>query len=118
MKRIMMLPVAALIISLALPQFSQATIVKNEVAAVEEKDVKYTEITVDQLPEAVSKALAKDYAGFTTDKALKGDDGSFKVKVSKGEDKSVLFFSENGEFVKSEKASDKAKSEKENPEKP
>ena len=118
MKRIMMLPAVALTICLALPQFSQATTVKNEVVAVEEKDVKYTEITVDQLPQAVSDAIAKDFVGFKTDKALKGDDGSFKVKVSKGDDKSVLFYSANGELVKSEKATDNAKAEKPNPEKP
>ena len=116
MKKIMMLPAAALMICLALPQFSQATTVQNEVTAVE--DVKYTEITVDELPQAVSDAIAKDFVGFKTDKALKGDDGSFKVKVSKGDDKSVLFYSANGELVKSEKATDKAKAEKPNPEKP
>lgn len=114
----MMLPAAALLICLALPQFSQATTVQNEVTAVEEKDVKYTEITVDELPQAVSDAIAKDYVGFKTDKALKGDDGSFKVKVSQGEDKSVLFYSANGELVKSEKATDKAKAEKPNPQEP
>jgi ribosomal protein S6E (S10) len=103
---------------LALPQFSQATTVKNEVVAVEEKDKKYTEITADQLPQAVSNAIAKDYVGFKVEKAFKGDDGSFKVKVSQGEDKSVLFYSANGELVKSEKATDKAKSEKAHPEKP
>ena len=118
MKRIMMLPAAALMICLALPQFSQAITVKNEVAAVEENDKKYTEITVDQLPQAVRDAIAKDFVGFKTDKALKGDDGSFKVKVSKGEDKSVLFYSANGELVKSEKVTDKAKAEKAHPEKP
>ncbi len=118
MKRMMMLPAAALMICLALPQFSQATTVKNEVAAVDQKEVKYTEITVDQLPQAVNDAIAKDFVGFKTDKALKGDDGSFKVKVSKGDEKSVLFYSANGELVKSEKATDKAKVDKPNPEKP
>ena len=111
MKRMMMLPVAALIICMALPQFSQATTVKTEVAAFQEKEVKYTEIEVDKLPQEVSKALAKDYVGFTTEKAYKGDDGSFKLKVTKGDEKSVLFYSATGEFIKSEKATDKGISE-------
>ncbi len=112
MKRIMILPAAALTICLALPQFSQAMTVKNEVTAFQEKEVKYTEITADQLPEEVSKAIAKDFVGFKTEKAFKGDDGTFKVKVIKGDEKSVLFYSANGDLIKSEKA----KSEKQNPE--
>ena len=118
MKRIMILPATVLTICLALPQFSQATIRPNEVAATQQMDIKYTEITVDQLPQEVSKAIAKDYAGFKTEKAYQGDDGTFKVKVSKGDDMSVLFYKGTGELTKSEKASDKAKLEKANPEKP
>ena len=118
MKRIMILPAAVLTICLALPQFSQATIRTDAVVATQQKDIKYTEITADQLPEAVSKALAKGYVGFKTDKAYQGDDGTFKVKVSKGDDMSVLFYKENGELIKSEKTSDKAKLDKANPEKP
>jgi len=118
MKRIMILPAAVLTICMALPQFSQATILPTEVVATQQMDIKYTEITADKLPQAVSQALEKDYAGFKTDKVYQGDDGTFKVKVSKGEDKSVLFYNGNGELTKSEKASDKAKLEKANPEKP
>jgi hypothetical protein len=118
MKSKMLLPAVALTICLALPQFSQATILNNEVATAQQKEVAYAEITSDQLPKGVSDALAKDYAGFNTDKAYKGEDGSFKVAVSKGTDKSVLFFSEKGELIKSEKATDKAKSEKMKPENP
>ena len=118
MKRIMILPAAVLTICLALPQFSQARILPNEVAATQQMDIKFTEITVDKLPQAVTKALEKDYAGFKTEKAYQGDDGTFKVKVSKGDDMSLLFYNGNGELTKSEKASDKAKLEKANPEKP
>jgi hypothetical protein len=114
----MILPAAALAICLALPQISQATNVQNDVAVTQQKEVKYTEITADQIPEAVSTTLAKDYNGFKTDNVFLGDDGTYKLVVSKGTDKSVLFFSGKGELIKAEKASDKANSEKANPEKP
>ena len=100
----MILPAVVLTICLALPQFSQATIRTNEVAQAQQKAVKYTEITSTQLPKAVSDALAKDYAGFKTDKAYKGVNGSFKVAVSKDTNKMVLYFSANGELIKSEKS--------------
>ena len=111
----MILPAVALTICLALPQFSQATNRTNQVAQVEKKAVKYTETTAAQLPKAVSDALAKDYAGYTTDKVSKGDDGSFKVAVSKGTDKLVLFYSADGMMTKSKKAMDKAKPDKMKP---
>ena len=119
MKKIMILPVIALTFGLAMPQLSQATNVQNEFAVTQEKDVKYTEITEDQVPEAVSKALEKDYAGHKIDKAFKGDDGTYKLAVSKSEHKMVLFFSEDGKLIKSKKA-EAAKTEKsgtENPQK-
>lgn len=103
MKKVMILPAAALTICLALPQVSHSAKIQNDVAMTEQKEVKYTEITVDQIPEAVNKALAKNHAGFKTDKVFKGDDGTHKLVVSKGEMKHVLFFNDKGELLKSEK---------------
>lgn len=103
MKKVMILPAAALTICLALPQVSQSAKVQNDVATTQQKEVKYAEITVDQIPEAVNKTLAKDHAGFKTDKVFKGDDGTYKLEVSKGDYKSVLFFNEQGQLLKSEK---------------
>jgi len=99
-----MFPAVVLTICLALPQFSQATNRNNEVVVAQQVGVKYTEITSDQLPKEVSDALAKDYAGFKTDKAYKGDDGSFKVAVSKDTNKMVLYYSANGQLNKTEKS--------------
>ena len=105
MKKVMILSAAvALILCLGMPQLSQASKSQNDVALVQYENVKYTEITTDQVPEAVSKAVAKDYAGFKTDQAFKGDDGTYKLAISKGTDKLVLFYSANGELIKSEKA--------------
>ena len=59
MKRIMILPAAALTICLALPQFSQATKLQNAVVTTQQKEVKYTEIMVNQLPQEVSECACK-----------------------------------------------------------
>lgn len=104
MKKVMILSAIALTLCLAMPQSSYAKETKSDVAVIQNKDVKYTEITADQIPEAVSKALAKDYAGFKTDNVFKGDDGSFKLAVSKADHKMVLFYNADGKLLKSEKA--------------
>lgn len=102
----MILSAIALTFCMAMPQLSQATNVPNDLALIQNKDVKYTEITVDQIPEAVSKTVAKDFAGFKTDKAYKGEDGTFKLAVSKLENKMDLLFSADGKLLKNEKAVD------------
>ena len=103
MRKIMILSAAALAIFLAMPQLAEATTVKNATSVIQEKTVKYQEIAPATLSEAITKALAKDYAGYTVEKAFLGDDGTFKVAVSKGDSKSAVFFSEKGDFVKTEK---------------
>ncbi len=117
MKKVMILSAVALTVCMAMPQLSQATNVPNDLALIQNKDVKYTEITADQIPEAVSKTFAKDYVGFKTDNAYKGDDGTYKLVVSKLENKMDLLFSEDGKLIKSEKAGD-VKLEKPSSEKP
>ncbi len=108
MKKLLILPAVALALFLAVPQTADATTVQNDYTVIQEKVVKYTEITAATLPEAVSNSLTKDYAGFATDKVFLGDDGSYKVVVSKADDKKELFYNEKGEFVKAEKKAEKA----------
>ena len=103
MRKIMILSAAALAIFLAMPQLAEATTVKNATTTIQEKTVKYQEIAPATLSEAITKALAKDYAGYTVEKAFLGDDGTFKVALTNGETKSMVFYSEKGEFVKIEK---------------
>ena len=111
MKKVMILSVVALTLSLGMPQLLQATNVKSDASVTQQKDVKYAEITVDQIPEAVSKALEKDYVGYKTDRVFLGDDGTYKLEISKGDNKSVLFFTDKGELLKSEKAVNNIKTE-------
>lgn len=107
MKKVMILSAAALMLSLAMPQFAEATKVQNKSTVIQVKETQYREITVADLPEAVSKSIAKDFAGHAIDKVFLGDDGTFKVVVSKGEIKDVLFFDNKGLLLKTEKPAPK-----------
>ena len=100
MKKLMILSAAALAIFLAMPQFAVATTVQNETTIAQEKAVKYTEVAATTLPAAVTATLAKDYAGYTIDKALLGDDGTYKVIVKKDAVKTKLLFTSKGELIK------------------
>lgn len=103
MKKLMILSAAALAIFLAMPQLAEATTIQNNITVTQDKAVKYQEITAANLPAAVTATLTKDYAGYAIDKAFQGDDGTYKVAVSKGAVKAVLFFSATGELIKAEK---------------
>lgn len=103
MKKVMILSAAALMLSLAMPQFAEATNVQNATTMIQVQEVQYSEITVADLPEAVTATIAKDYEGYTTDKVFLGDDGTYKVAVTKADVKEVLFFDAKGVFVKAEK---------------
>lgn len=61
------------------------------------------EIQASDLPAAVTRALNEKYPGYTTDKAYRGKDGTYKIKVSKGDEKQTLFLDARGESVKSMK---------------
>ena len=103
MRKIMILSAAALAIFLAMPQLAEAATVQNATSVIQEKIVKYQEVAPATLPEAITKTLAKDYAGYVIEKAFLGDDGTYKVAVAKGDVKNAVFFSATGDFIKTEK---------------
>jgi len=102
MKKVLILTATALTLGFATPMFANAVKTQDEIALTQEKEVKYTEIKVEELPDEVTKSIASAYVGYKVDKAFKGDDASFKVKVSMGDLKYVLFYSAKGELVKVE----------------
>lgn len=108
MKKVMIFSAVILALSYATPQVASAMKVQNESAFVQDKEVKYTEVKVEEVPEAVNKAIIESYAGFTIEKALLGDDGTYKVKVTKGDKKQVLFYTANGDLIKAEESAKKA----------
>ena len=109
MKKVMILSAAALTLCLALPQITEATQTQNAVVSLQEKEVKYVEITNDKIPEIVTKALSNDYPGYKVDKAFLGSDSTYKVSISKGDMKYNLFYSEKGELIKVEQPAPKEK---------
>lgn len=108
MKRAMILTAAVLAFGFATPQVAKAMIVQNNIAISQQKEVKYQEIKVEEVPEAVIKSIAVAYVGYKIDKAFVGDDASYKVNVNKGDVKQVLFYTAKGELIKAEAAAKKA----------
>ena len=100
MKKLMILSAAALAIFLAMPQIAEATTIENTTSVSQTKAVKYTEITAATLPETITTALLKNYAGYTVENIFQGDNGTYKVIVSKGSVKNVLLFNAKGELLK------------------
>lgn len=84
-----------------LPQEAKANPSQNDLGVVQE--VNYQEIPTENVPETVTKSLEKDYSGYKIDKAYLGDDGSYKLDISQGDVKYVVFYKENGELIKVEK---------------
>jgi len=103
MKKVMILSAAVFALSYATPQFANAMKVENEIAVNQVKEVKFTEIKVEELPAVVSKSISDAYAGFKIDKAFVGDDSSYKINVSMGDLKQVLLYKASGELIKAEK---------------
>ena len=100
MKKLMILSATAMAIFFAMPQFAEATTTQNNITVSQTKAVKYTEITAATLPQAVSEAFAKDFAGYKIDKIFQGDNDTFKLAVRKDAVKSELLFSSKGELIK------------------
>ena len=100
MKKLMILSAAAMAIFFAMPQFAEASTAQNNITVTQEKAVKYQEITAADLPAPVTATLTKDYAGYAIDKVFLGDDGNYKVVVSKEAVKTILLFNNKGELIK------------------
>ena len=100
MKKLMILSAAAMAIFFAMPQFAEASTSENNITVTQEKAVKYQEITAAELPANVTATLTKNYAGYAIDKVFLGDDGTYKVAVSKEAVKTILLFNGKGELIK------------------
>ena len=107
MKKVMILTAAVMALSFATPQVSKAMKVYNQTAVVQDKDDKYKEIKVTELPDAVTKSIANAYTGYKIDQAWKSEDNAYKVKVAMGDLKYQLFYDAKGELIKVEDPSAK-----------
>lgn len=106
MKKVIILTAAVVAFSFVTPQVSNAMKYQNNIAVVGDDD-KYKEIKAEELPEAVTKSISTAYTGYKIDKAFRGEDDSYKVKVAMGDLKYSLFYDEKGELIKVEDPSAK-----------
>lgn len=64
--------------------------------------VKYMLISVVQIPGKICETLLRDFPDYLTEKALRGEDSTFKLIVSKKEVRKVLVFNKAGSLLKAE----------------
>jgi hypothetical protein len=84
------------------------TFPQEQYQVIEEDDVDYSvEIEETELPANVSTSLNELYPEHEVTKVYRGNDNSYKVKVENGDEKSVIYYSSDGEFLKVEEGRDK-----------
>lgn len=62
----------------------------------------FAEIEVAKLPQAVSEAVQKDYAGATIDKAYVNDKEEYKLEISKDGASQTLYADKEGNWIEKE----------------
>ena len=78
----------------------------NNTAFVAQDDVKYNEIKVEELPEAVSKAIKNGYTDYTVSKAYMGSNNTYKVSLTKNKETINVLFNADGDFLKIDQSDD------------
>lgn len=102
MKTIITISATIAVLSLTVPRTAQANRIQIRYGIIQDKEVKYQEITAAEIPDVVTKTLEKDYSGYATEKVFKGDDGTYKIVVAKDKVKEILIFNNKGEVIKVE----------------
>ncbi|WP_461533369.1 hypothetical protein [Sinomicrobium sp.] len=75
------------------------TTVENDNTALVISQEEFTEIAVDQVPEAITTALEKDFKGAVINKAYVNEAKEYKLEITMGEQTGVLYAKENGEWI-------------------
>ncbi len=74
-----------------LPQEQRQTIINYE-----------DEIKKDELPESISISVKENYGDFEITEIYRGSDGSYKIKLKKGDRKLAAYYNSIGEFLRIE----------------
>ncbi|PKQ61943.1 hypothetical protein BZG01_18200 [Labilibaculum manganireducens] len=101
MKRVLIVSAVALMCSLSIPTSVSAGNLVSGTSFVQE-DVKYEELKAEELPKMVQTALTESYSEYAILKSFIGNDGSYKIILSKPEGNIAVYFNTKGEFVKQE----------------
>ncbi|HHC80947.1 MAG TPA: hypothetical protein ENK46_13770 [Flavobacteriia bacterium] len=75
---------------------------ENSKAAIQEKVQDKVEVTINELPEAVTKTLGEQYAAYTAEKAYKATKDKkevYYVKLVKGEDYIKVLIDADGKVI-------------------
>jgi hypothetical protein len=113
MRKGIIMTAAVIVLGISMPSGVMADNA-NQTMQIAQEEVQYEQINVEDLPETVTQAISEGYADYTLSEAYMGTDGSYKVKLTKDEEKVKVFFNASGEFLKIEQADD-AKVEEEAP---
>ncbi|WP_432672476.1 PepSY-like domain-containing protein [Flavobacterium sp. SM2513] len=90
---------SAAIVLGSLTSFANKTIpTTTEIVKIVQEE--YTEITADQLPEAVQTALKTSYPDAIIDKAYVNEKKEYKIEISLGDQKAAIFADANGNWIK------------------
>ncbi|MDQ1771310.1 hypothetical protein GQR60_12150 [Labilibaculum sp. A4] len=101
MKRVLIVSAVALMCSVSIPTSVSAANLVSGTSFVQE-DVKYEELKAEELPKMVQTAITESYSDYAILKSFIGNDGSYKIILSKPEGNIAVYFNAKGEFVKQE----------------
>ncbi|WP_339736306.1 hypothetical protein [uncultured Sunxiuqinia sp.] len=107
MKKGMIMTAAVIVLGISMPSGVMAEST-NQTMQIAQEEVQYEKMNVEDLPEAVTQAISEGYADYTLSEAYMGTDGSYKVKLTKEEEKIAVFFNASGEFLKIEQGEEPA----------
>src|SRR6187402_2966869 len=91
--------IATIILGGASAFAQQSTPPKSEVTTQTVKDI-YTEIKVEEVPEAVKSALTKAYPTAILNKAFVNEKKEYELQVKVGEREGALYADANGVWIK------------------
>ncbi|WP_378186376.1 hypothetical protein ACE939_14730 [Aquimarina sp. W85] len=84
MKKLFVIPVAVIAFTFGNQSMNAKDLTSDTTIEVSTLQEKYTDVAVENLPQAVIDAVAKDYAGATISKAAANKDASnFKLELAK-----------------------------------
>lgn len=81
-------------------QTDAKTVVQSATEMAKPTQDKFKEVKADEVPEAVSKSLAKAYPEAKVDKAFVNDQKEYKLDIAVGDQKATVFADANGNWIK------------------
>ncbi len=102
MKRKMKYAIALFCLAMAAPLAIMANPISTGVYENEATEVTYQEVATDQIPEQIATTISEKFTDYSIDKFYAGSDETFKVEISKGDEKWAVFFDSEGKFSKKE----------------